>query len=69
VFFYYLPLLSKSVRNGSRETPKYAGSHEHFLLIKILKIMAKKITFNKAPMSEKETDESLTEMEQEENEK
>ena len=30
--------------------------------------MAKKITFNNAPMSEKETDESLTEMEQEENE-
>ena len=30
--------------------------------------MAKKITFNKAPMSEKETDESLTEMEQENSE-
>ena len=31
--------------------------------------MAKKIVLNKAPMSEKETDESLTEMEQEENKK
>jgi len=31
--------------------------------------MAKKIVLNKAPMSEEETDESLTEMEQEENKK
>ena len=31
--------------------------------------MAKEIVLNNAPMSEKETDESLTEMEQEENEK
>lgn len=31
--------------------------------------MAKKIVLNNAPMSEEETDESLTEMEQEENEK
>lgn len=47
-YFFALPLPVKSNENGSRQTPQYADSHEHYLLFKKFTIMSETIFRTKA---------------------